>query len=466
MAVLSNIRRTFSNFINPDKFTNAFARAFYTAVGGGFTQYEYKNKEYLEKGYGMNSTVYSVISQMSTKTASIPFYVKKIKATQQKHRLDSLKRTTKGLYTPQQELKKMILESKAYDEKILDFPMERPNTLQTWGELLLLYKTFLRTTGNAYFYMLRPSERENAPPQQVYILPSHMVQIVLRSDADTLSDENPISHYVLTEGETFTPFRCEDVIHVKMANPFYDKNGSHLYGLSPLRAALRNIQSSNEAMDNNIKTLSNNGAFGFIHGKSIPLTPTQAQELKERLREMDSSKDRMANVAGMSAEVGFTRISLTTDELKPFDFLKYDEKQICNVLGWSDKLLNNDDGAKYDNVNSFRQQVITDNILPDLQLLESAFNSYFLPLFKGYEGTILEFDISELPEMQSDVEKLSAWLKDALDRGVINRNEYRSAIKYPESEDKSLDIHTVSLNTMSLDEAIAQNFSIDEPSDI
>ena len=34
----------------------------------------------------------------------------------------------------------------------------------------------------------------------------------------------------------------------------------------------------------NIKTLKNSGAYGFIHGKTHPITPDQAAELKERLK--------------------------------------------------------------------------------------------------------------------------------------------------------------------------------------
>ena len=54
-------------------------------------------------------------------------------------------------------------------------------------------------------------------------------------------------------------------------------------------------------------------------------------------------------------------------------------------------------------------------------------------------------------------------LKEALDRGVVNRNEFRKAIQYPTSDDTDLEIHTVLTDIMPLSEALDENFSLDEP---
>ena len=158
---------------------------------------------------------------------------------------------------------------------------------------------------------------------------------------------------------------------------------------------------------------------------------------------MDNNPERLSRIAGVSAEVGFTRLTLTTDELKPFEYLSYDEKQLCNVLGWSDKLLNNDAGAKYSNIQEARKQVVTDDIMPDLALLERAFNDIVLPKYKGYQNTMLYFDASTLPEMQLDMASLTGWLTRALKDGAINRNEYREALNYPLLSEKEFDIYTV-----------------------
>jgi len=95
-------------------------------------------------------------------------------------------------------------------------------------------------------------------------------------------------------------------------------------------------------------------------------------------------------------------------------------------------------------------------------MLEEALNKHFIQLFKGYENSQIHWDISEMPEMQADIEKLINWMSNLLDRGVISRAEYRVAIKYPERNDDSLDQLTVSQNVMALDDALISNREFDQ----
>jgi hypothetical protein len=225
--------------------------------------------------------------------------------------------------------------------------------------------------------------------------------------------------------------------------------GRHLYGLSELSAALRNIQTSNEAIDNNAKTMSNSGVFGFIHGKGTPLSAEQAIGIKDRIKQMDSEKGRFANISGSSGELGFTRISLTTDELKPFEYLAFDRKTICNVLIWSDELLNNDSGSGLNSTDALRaaqKRVISDNIMPDLLLFSEAFSKGFIQKFKGYEKSIMEFDASELPEMQEDMALMVDWLS----KSPITPNEFRTALKYETSDLEGMDNIYMPMNLMPI----------------
>lgn len=409
-----------------------------------------------------NPDVRAIIDQQATKTASIPYHIEKIKDETKYHQLTQLRKATNYSFTPQQEFKSIILQSESYDENLLPMPLDRPNPLETWGELLRLFKIFLSLTGNAYYYKMQLSEGMDAgEPRQLYTLPSHMMQIVLKDKADFLDPyESPIDHYILVEGNQFIKFLPEEIIHIKLPNPNFDFNGSHLYGVGRLQSAFKNLESSNEASELNVKTMKNGGAFGFIHAADgqTPLTPEQATDLKSRLIEMDKSSARMAKIAGSSARIGFTRISLTTDELKPFDFLGWDRKVIANVLGWSDLFLNNDARGDYGGtISEMKKQVMMDNIIPDLRLWEQAINPEFIQKFKGYENAVLEFDYSEMPEMQDDMKTLVDWLTIALKDGVITRNEYRLCLKYPESKNIEMDVITVQGDVKTLENALLDN---------
>jgi HK97 family phage portal protein len=424
---------------------NKFNEAFYKFLGSGYTHYDINNATYIEKGYNLNPDVYACISQMTQKTLAVPYEVKLIKDKKQYRKLQQLQHATKGNLNYVQQVKKVILESKSYDEVDLPFPLEQPNPTQTWSDIWALYKIYMKTTGNCYFYTVAPEMgMKTGEPILFYVLPAHQIEIVIKGNANMLSTESPIDYYMLIEGDQYVKFDAKDVIHVKYANPNFDLEGSHLYGMSPLRSALRNINSQNSAIDLNIKTLQNGGAFGFIHGKSTPLTVDQATALKERLVEMDRSPERLSRIAGSSGDIAFTRISLTTDELKPFDYLKYDSKAICNVLNWPDELLNNDGRATLGNTDTTeaRKQAITDNIIPDLVLLQDSLNKHFIPRFKGYEKAVLEFDYDDLPEMQEDLTKKIEWLS----KSPLTPNEIRTALKYEELSDDGMDVVWVDAN--------------------
>ncbi len=440
---------------------NKFNEAFFKFIGGMFTDYDDKGETYLDSGYNINPVIYSVINQQAKKTAAVPCYIKKVKDENSRKQLTKLKHATNYNMSTAQSVKQLLLESKAYDKGDKDFPLARPNPLQTWAEVRELYKTMMKTNGNFYLYMVTRSHPQNmGEPLEVYVLPSQYTQIVIKDNVGLEPNSNPISYYLVNLGDQFIQFECENVIHIKYANPNYGNSGEHLYGQSPLRAALKNMQSMNVFLDLNIKTGKSGGAFGLIHGKGVTLREGQAKAVKDKLLEMDASTENLAKIAAVSQEMGFTRLSLTADEMKPFEYLKYDEKQICNVLGWKDKLLNNDEGSNFgEYLKTLRKQVITDDIMPDLELLGQALNDQFLPRFSGYEGCELVHDPSELPEMQTDMGELTTWLDRALKSGAITRNEYRIALRYMALEDPNMDIVTVSEGIISLKDALENPFN-------
>src|SRR5690606_24739551 len=107
-----------------------------------------------------------------------------------------------------------------------------------------------------------------------FLLPSHLMQIVLKKDADLDSLESPIDYFMLVIGNSYIQFKAEDVIHSKFPNPNYDLSGRHLYGMSPMEAANRDVQLSNSTIDHSNSTMKNGGIYGFIHAKDsqTPLT--------------------------------------------------------------------------------------------------------------------------------------------------------------------------------------------------
>lgn len=432
-----------------DVSNNKFNEAFFKMLGGREAQYDYENKTYINEGFGKNPLVFSVVKQKSDKLKSIPITVKKVKDKSNFKKYQDLLLATKGNMSIIQLANSLRLKSQSFDEIELDLPLERPNELQSWTDVKALSEIYLNLIGNVFLYAPSPENGLNAgTPTNLYVLPSHLIKLVLKKTENILTEENPIAKYMLIDGDQYIEFQEKDVIHIKYSNPFFDFNGSHLYGLSPIKSLLRNIESSNAALDHNLKTMLNSGVFGFISGKDRVLTQEQGDAMKQKLREMKIDKGVMSNYSGSSVPVEFTKLSVSTDELKPFDFLKFDLKQICNVLGWSDKLLNNDDGTKYENIKEEKKRVLIDSIIPDCKLIEEGLNDGFIKRFKGYENAYVEFDYTELPEMQEDMKAMSEWLKDA----PITPNEYRKALKYDTIETEEMNVVWISNSKKRIDD--------------
>jgi hypothetical protein len=451
--VMNRLQSAWDAFKNPQTYTqNKLYEAVFRLLGGQTNTYNQDISVLLIKGYGENPDVNAMINQMALKSTVVPFYVKKIK---DEKKLQLVKSYPIEL-TPQQKKQLDKIKAETYSDEYLRMPLDRPNALQTWNDLIFLYKLYLKVCGNVYFYKMSPSEGINkGVPLQLHILPSHWVKIVLKPNASMVGTESPIDYYVMEQGNQFIRFEADSIIHIKRTNPFFDYNGTQLYGYSELMAAIRNINSSNSFIDTNVKTSQNSGVYGFIHagdGQS-PLTPEQAQLLKDRLVDMDNSDGKLSNIAGSSAKLGFTRISLTTDELKPFEFLSNDRRTLANCLNWDVNLLNEDrrttgGGGFTDTLIEARKRVMIDNIKPDLDLLASYLNPEFIRKFKGYENAELEFDITEMPEMQTDMETMSKWVNSV----PLTLNERREVFNYERMDDEMMDEVYIPNNLVNLND--------------
>jgi hypothetical protein len=438
---------------NPQRYTqNKLYEAVFRLLGGQTNTYNSDLTTLLVRGYGENPDVNAMVNQMASKSTVVPFYVKKIK---DEKKLNLVKSYPIEL-TIQQKKQLAKIKAETYSDDYLPMPIDRPNTLQSWEDIIFLYKLYLKVCGNVYFYKMAPAEGVNkGVPLQLHILPSHWVKIVLKPKAAMIGTENPIDYYVMEQGNQFIKFEADSVIHIKRTNPFFDYNGTQLYGYSELMAAIRNINSSNSFIDTNVKTSQNGGVFGFIHagdGQS-PLTAEQAQSLKDRMIEMDNSTSKLSNIAGASAKLGFTRISLNTDELKPFEFLSNDRRTLANCLNWDVNLLNEDrrttgGGGFTDTLVEARKRVMIDNIKPDLDLLASHLNPDFIRLFKGYENAEIEFDITEMPEMQTDMKTMSEWVNAV----PLTLNERREVFNYEAIDDDMMNDVYIPNNLVNLND--------------
>ncbi len=179
---------------------------------------------------------------------------------------------------------------------------------------------------------------------------------------------------------------------------------------------------------------------------------------------MDNDPTRLGRIAGVNQAIDFTRLSLSTKDLMPFDFLAFDKKEIASCLNW---LLIDGTVSDYGGtIKEIKKENVVADIMPDLGLFEDAFNTEILPRYKNYKNTMLVFDASTLPEMQADMAILTSWLSTALLDGVLNRNDYREALNYPKIEgNEDFERYTTKMGIVPLEETFIIEPIVETPPD-
>jgi len=133
---------------NPQKYTqNKLYEAVFRLLGGQTNTYNSDLTTLLVRGYGENPDVNAMVNQMASKSTVVPFYVKKIK---DEKKLNLVKSYPIEL-TIQQKKQLAKIKAETYSDEYLSMPIDRPNTLQSWEDIIFLYKLYLKVCGNVYF---------------------------------------------------------------------------------------------------------------------------------------------------------------------------------------------------------------------------------------------------------------------------------------------------------------------------
>ena len=105
------------------------------------------------------------------------------------------------------------------------------------------------------------------------------------------------------------------------------------------------------------------------------------------------------------------------------DTSKFSQSDICNFYGVSEKLFNNPDDSKYNNLKEYKKELIQNCVIPELNKARDIMN---LKLKRdwGYkdENVVVDFDISVFKELDEDKKELATWMDLA---GCFTENEKR-----------------------------------------
>jgi HK97 family phage portal protein len=391
----------------------------------------YYGEAYVTEGYMGNSDVYSIVTFLARKAGSIPWYVYKMKPGEKaKTSLERYKQLSKGLHNKGAFERALMERKNAYEENMVTGTplaklLERPNPQQAQDQFFqnLFGYRILSGEGNIYG---NDGNIDNGKFVELNVLPTQFLEIY-----PDPNDLYGLLGYKLMVAQGINIPKA-NVCHWRSWNPdFNDVTRSHLRGVSPLRSAWKLLRMSNNAADASAKMTQNGGAKGALVpqpvNNNIPqMTPEQASIIQRAINERINGTDNKGSVGVMQYPYNYLNFGLSSVDMELVKTLQMTLHQWCRVFGMPIVLFDTDTSS-YNNYTNGMRDLITNTIAPLCAELRDELNAWLVPRFG--ENVYIDFDISALPELQSDMEKMVAQLKQA---DWLTFDEKRTAMGYDE----------------------------------
>jgi HK97 family phage portal protein len=373
---------------------------------GGFPVYGYGNVNDQIAAYASVDDLYAVVNRIMKTASLIPLYSYNIvnKKSYSQFKLE-LKKYVKN--PSNKRLYELIkLQNKAMElageDDELQLRLDNPNTFQSKTEFYQLTYTFKLLAGNYYIFkdLLNAGANEgkifemyNLPPNFTFPIPTGEVPRRANGYKFTLYNQNKF-------------YEKEEIIHGKYANPVFDFSGNELVGLSPLQAGSKTLTTIANETDYQNQSLKNAGAGGVMVSEDAgQLSPESLGQMKDDvLAELGAAWQGNSNVNAnklgfLAGKWNYLKVFIDPINMQLLDQKKMTFKRLCNIYGVSDKLFNNDDGAKYDNYDVALKELYTNAALPLVSALADDFNMGLVP---HYGERVVGYDISDIPELNEN----------------------------------------------------------------
>jgi len=444
-------------------------------LGGQVMIYPDKKDLYIKKGYLFNDIVYSIVGLITNKV-KVPEWgaytvedEKAYNAYLAAGRMMSTKNYSQFGEGEMAEISKdykglMALRSKALkpytgNARLTEL-LKYPNENQTWSDLMEETAGFKLITGDKYKLAdLAIGGLNKGLPLSIDNLPSqHM--IIRASNTIPMRELS----YELQMG-AIIPYTREQILHEKYYNPDWDATGKQLYGLSPIQAAWRRVQRSNEGVTQGLAQFQNGGADSILTPDSSDmdyirflstLTKEQLGAQKETIEAIINGGSKRAGSIGiLNSPWKHTRIRLSPADLDLITSEQWDMRMLCNVWGVPSQLMNDPENKIQANASAGERALTTRCALPLLISERESLNRK-MHTHWGLKGSnvIIDFDMTVFSELEETKASQVTWLKDAW---WFTPNQKLQIMGEPVSDNENMDKYYVPSGLVSIDDLNIQS---------
>lgn len=352
-----------------------------------------------KEGYQKNATVYRCIKLIASSAAGISWEV----------------------------YRKQGNEKIELSEHPLITLLNRPNPMMGQSQFFEALISFFCISGNSYVESV--GYDKNKPPLELWPMRPDLVKIV----------PNALGYpakYIYKYGEQERIWECDfvtgkiPVLHLKTFNPT-----DIWYGMSPMEAALLNVDQLNQANKWNLSLLQNYASpSGVLKVETSDVNPTGSlsdekyRRLKEEFEKNYSGTRNAGRPMILEGGLNWQSIALSPKEMEWLDGKETTIKDICNVFGVPAMMLGYGD-TTYSNYSEARLAFYEDTIIPIMRFIQTELNNWLAPKF----GTdvCIEFDYDDITPL---AEKREAKYVSLAAANWLTINEKREASGFEEIE--------------------------------
>lgn len=301
-------------------------------------------------------------------------------------------------------------------------PNPHHTAMQFWSGTMLSY----HLDGNAYWIKVR-NARGFGGPTELWYEPHWSIQPHWPQDGSVFID-----YYERRVNGTIQQIPVENVVHFRNGiNP-----GNIRYGMAPLKVALLEVFTDQEAAAYTAALLKNMAIPGVVINPTTPigLTPEKAEAIKQKWATKFGGDNRGEPLL-LDFEAEVTTIGFSPSEMDFTEVRRIGEERISGCFGLPAIVAGLGaglDASTYNNLKELKKSAFEDCLAPTWDSIAETLTSQLLPDFVlGEDGDrICDFDLTQIAALKEDEDKKNQRTVERLRAGAITVNEARTDLGY------------------------------------
>jgi len=400
----------------------------------------YKSDDYV-KAYSSSAGLFSVLNLLIRKACTMPWYPYEIKkGSEAKVALNRWRAKSKapgalngstidGII---KERKSAFDDSMIVDGSPLARRLQKPSENQTQDEFFENCLGFMLTSGEANIWGNTGDPNDiKGEFAEILVLPTQFID-----DYNDPNDLHGINGYRFSAGSGINIAK-ENLVRWKNWHPDFDQSDRiHMRGISPVEVAWRTYLMELEGGNSMANTLKNGGARGAFSPAAIGNMPTKWTEAQvdmamQQVRAWSKGVQNNGTIGVMAQPVDYHNFGLSPVDMDIIKVMDLTLHQWCRVFGVPTVLFDSEHTSDNNYQNAMRD-LVSNTVVPMLSRLRDKLNGWLLPRY-GLEGKVwIDFDVSALPELQRDMDKMVNWVVKAW---MLSPNQQLELMGYEPSAD-------------------------------